>query len=76
MNAFYIQQANTITPIFGTASIEEAAEFAGGAPVVHTDEAVYMNPNTGSVGFESDWEDMVGLIEVRYCAEQESWVEA
>ena len=78
MKAFYIQQAEQISPIFGAASLQEAQEFSGCHPryVIQTAEAVMMNPDTGSVGFESDWEEGVeALVPVRWCLDSEGWIE-
>ena len=78
MNAYYTQQSNEIFPIYGVSSIEEAKDFV--LPELHhaiieTDESVYMNIPTGSVDFESGWDDLDGLVKVRYDANSESWVE-
>lgn len=78
-NAFYIQDANEIFPIFGVTSLDEAKRCVDEkyhAKIVETNERVLMNPNTGSVDFESGWEDTEGLIEVRYSVDDEAWVEA
>lgn len=85
MNAYYVQKADQIFPIFGVSSIEEAKTFVDPADhgrIVETDEAVYMHVNTGSVDFESGWDDFEAeadagnLVEVEYSAEEEQWVEA
>lgn len=76
MNSYYIQQADQILPIFGLSSIDEAIRAAGGLPVVETQEAVYMNLATGSVGFASDWDDLSEVEEVKYCSSEERWVAA
>lgn len=79
MKAYYLQAADQITPIFGVNSLEEAKQFVDEKDhhrIVETAEAVYMNTATGSVGFESDWDNLDEVIEVRYCADSEGWVEA
>lgn len=74
--AYYTQQAEQIFPIFGVSSMEEALEYSGGTPVIETEETVYMNTATGSVGFESDWDDLSRVVQVEYCAASEGWVTA
>lgn len=79
MKAYYVQKANQIFPIYGVNSIEEAKEFVlpeDHSRIVETAEAVFMNIATGSVGFERDWDNLDEVVEVRYDAEQEAWVEA
>lgn len=89
MNAYYEQIAQNIFPILGVNSMEEAQQFASGkGRIVETADAVWMNPNTGSVDFASNWLADVGaddeselssdhgLIEVTFDAESESWVAA
>jgi hypothetical protein len=78
MRAFYTQQADQILPIFGVSSIDEARDYVGEADYVHiveTNEAVYMHVDTGSVDFESGWNNLEGLVEVDYCTVTEAWVE-
>lgn len=79
MNAYYVQKAGEIFPIYGVNSIEEASQYV--APedhgrIVETSENVYMNIATGSVDFESGWDDMDEVVEVKYSAEEERWIEA
>lgn len=79
MNAYYIQKADEIFPIYGVNSIDEAKDFVLAEDqryIVETDESVYMNTATGSVGFESDWDDLSEVVKVDYDANSESWVEA
>jgi len=79
MTAFYTQKADQILPIFGVSSIEEACDYvpeSDRARIVASDEAVYMNVDTGSVDFASGWGGLDGLVEVEYCAVKETWVEA
>ena len=82
MNAYYTQSANQIFPIFGVNSIEEAKEFAGMLPVIETSDSVFMNPNTGSVDFYSNWKseavdlnDLNDLIEVVFDFNENCWIE-
>ena len=79
MNAYYIQKADQIFPIYGVSSMEEAKQYVDHADhkyIVETDEDVYMNPETGSVDFESGWEIVFDLVKVEYGADSEQWVEA
>ena len=80
MNAYYIQVADQIFPIFGANSIEEAEEFSGGAKVIETSDLVLMNPQTGTVDFSSNWTlegvDLSDLVEVTYDITEESWIKA
>lgn len=79
MNAFYVQKAGKVYPIFGVASIEEAKQFVPQSEwgtIVETDEAVYMNTQTGSLGFASEWDDLTEVVEVKFDAQTESWVES
>lgn len=79
MKAYYTQAADQIFPIFGVNSLEEAKRYVDPVDhhrIIETDEDVYMNPKTGSVDFESGWEDLSEVIKVYYSAEQEAWVEA
>lgn len=79
MNAYYIQKADQIFPIFGVNSIDEAKEFAAEEDhryIVESPEDVYMNLATGSVDFESGWDDLSEVVMVRFDAGSESWVEA
>jgi len=78
MMAFYTQKADQILPIFGVSSIDEARHYVATVDhtsIVETDEAVYMNPVTGSVDFASGWDTLGEVIEVRYCSITEAWVE-
>jgi hypothetical protein len=78
MNAYYYQTADSIYPIYGVTSMEEAKTHFNGLHdeiIVESSEKVYMNPLTGSVGFESDWDDLFDLLEVTYNALIEYWVE-
>ncbi len=75
-NSFYLQKAEQIFPIF-CASIEEARDFVASedhARIIETSEKVFMNVVTGSVDFESGWDDLSEVTEVTYDAESESWV--
>jgi hypothetical protein len=75
MNAFYLQSADQIFPVYGVSSIAEAKKYAGEFDkVIETDEKVYMNMATGSVDFASGWDDIAKVVEVRYCSETEGWV--
>lgn len=79
MKAYYTQAADQIFPIFGVNSLEEAKQYVDPADhgrIIETEEDVYMNLATGSVGFEGDWEDLSEVVKVRYSADQEAWVEA
>lgn len=79
MNAYYTQIANEIFPIYGVSSIEEAKRYIPENQhqyIVETDEDVYMNPETGSVGFESDWDDLEEVVKVEFNSDSESWEEA
>ena len=80
MNAYYIQVADQIFPIFGVNSIEEAEEFSGSAKVIETSDSVLMNPQTGSVDFSSNWKsevvDLSELVEVTYDISEECWIAA
>lgn len=79
MNAFYVQKAEEIFPIFGANSIEEAIDFVDPkdrSRIVETDEAVYMNVATGSVDFASGWDNIDEVVEVAYNSDTESWEEA
>lgn len=82
MIAFYVQKADSIFPIYGVTSLEEAKKFV--APedhhrIVETAEPVYMNAHTGSVDFASGWdvEDIENsdLVMVEYDSLEEAWVE-
>lgn len=78
-NAYYIQEANKLFPIFGVSSMQEAKNYVDEKDhnrIIESAERVLMNPTTGSVDFESGWGDLDGLAEVRYNAEEETWVEA
>ena len=80
MNAYYIQVADQIFPIFGVNSIEEAEEFSGGAKVIETSDLVLMNPQTGTVDFSSNWTlegvDLSDFVEVTYDITNERWIQA
>ncbi|GEM_PF-4225066 len=79
MNAYYVQKAGEIFPIYGVSSMEEAREYIAAEDhgrIVETSEDVYMNLATGSVDFESGWDDLGEVVKVEYSAEQQSWVEA
>lgn len=76
-NSIYLQIADSITPFFGIATIDEAKDFTPEDQqryLIETADPVYMNPETGSVGFESDWDDLSEVVEVVYDIESESWV--
>ena len=79
MNAYYIQVADQIFPIFGANSIEEAEEVSGSAKVIETSDSVLMNLHTGSVDFSSNWKldgvDLIDLVEVTYDITEERWLE-
>ena len=77
--AFYTQKADQIIPIFGVSSFEEARDFVDAADhrrIVLSSDAVYMNPVTGSVDFDLNWDSLDGLFEVEYCAVTDAWVSA
>ena len=77
-NAYYVQKAGEIFPIFGVSTMEEAREYVlqeDWQYLVETPEEIYMNPATGSVDFESGWNDLDDVVLVRYSAESESWIE-
>ncbi|MHB0763192.1 hypothetical protein ACYCFC_02145 [Stutzerimonas sp. NM35] len=79
MSAYYVQKAGEIFPIYGVTSIEEAREYVAAEDhgrIVETAEDVYMNAATGSVDFESGWDDLSEVVRVEYSAEDERWVEA
>lgn len=74
----YVQKAQEIFPIYGVSTIDEAKRYVPEADyryLVETDEAVYMNVATGSVGFASDWEDLGEVVEVDYSAKDQQWVQ-
>lgn len=78
MKAYYVQTADTIYPIYGVNSLDEAKEYLdppNHGQIVETSENVYMNPATGSVDFASGWDSLDGLIQVRYDLDKECWVE-
>ena len=78
MNAYYYQIADSIYPIYGVNSMEEVNTLFNGVRaemIVESSEKVYMNPVTGSVGFESDWDDLSEVVEVTYNTSLECWVE-
>ena len=78
MNAYYIQKAEQIFPIYGVNSLEEAKQFVDEADhryIVETGEEVYMNIPTGSVDFESGWDDLDEVVQVKYDADLEQWIE-
>ena len=79
MNAYYVQKADQILPIYGVNSIEEARDYVAQedhARIVATAEDVYMNVATGSVDFESGWDDLSEVVKVEYSAADEQWIEA
>ena len=83
MNAYYTQIADCILPIYGVNSMAEAMKFIPAEDhcrIVETDDDVYMNAQTGSVDFESNWAaegvDLDDLTKVTFDAKSESWVEA
>lgn len=79
MNAYYVQAANEIFPIYGVNSLEEAKKYVDPKDhgrIVETAEDVYMNSATGSVDFESGWDDLDEVVKVDYSAEEERWIEA
>ena len=80
MNAYYTQQADQITTIFGVNSLEEAQDFSGGLEVIETDENIYMNQCTGSVDFESNWDaegvSVEDLTLVIFDIDSDSWIAA
>lgn len=76
MNAYYTQFADQIFPIYGVNSLEEAREYVAAEDhgrIVETDEEVYMNLETGSVDFESGWDDLDSVVQVRFDADSERW---
>lgn len=81
MKAFYLQKADQIFPIFGVDSMDQAKRFTLDEDhkyIVETSEDVYMNIHTGSVGFESDWDNLDEVVKVEYRIEAftEGWVKA
>jgi hypothetical protein len=71
--AYYTQSADKIYPIYGVSSKDEAEQCADGKRVIETAEAVYMNLETGSVGFESDWDNLEEVSEVWFDADVGAW---
>jgi len=79
MAAYYTKMDDKIYPIFGVNSMDEAKSLIpeeNHRYIIETDEPVFMNTDTGRVGFESDWDDLSKVVEVRYSAEEEAWVAA
>ena len=74
MNAFYIQFAEQIFPIYGVSSMKEAQQYALCGTIIETEEKVYMNTATGSVDFASGWDDLSAVVEVSFDSDSESWV--
>lgn len=76
MNAYYVQIAEKIYPIYGVSSVEEAKEYVDPNDwnrIVSSSEDIYMLPETGSVDFESGWETLEGLVQVEYNPKTENW---
>jgi hypothetical protein len=79
MNAYYLQQADKIFPIYGVNSLEEAKQYVDPSDhnrIVETKEDVYMNLATGSVDFASGWDDLEAVVKVEFDTDSESWIEA
>lgn len=79
MKAYYLQKAEEIFPIFGVNSAEEAKLYVAEEDhgrIVGTDEDVYMNVETGSVDFESGWDNLDEVVKVKYDTKIETWVES
>lgn len=76
MAGYYVQKAGELFPIYGSSSFDEAKGFVDEEEtIIASNEDVYMNPYTGSVDFESGWDNLEGLIEVEYDPSREEWVE-
>lgn len=84
MNAYYVQKADQLSPIFGVSSFEEAKDFVDPSDhgrIIGSCEPVYMHINTGSVDFASGWANLEAdidaghLVEVQYSVDSESWQE-
>lgn len=80
--AFYVKKADQIYPLFGVNSTEEAKQFVipeDHRRIVESDERIFMNLQTGSVDFESNWRSELGrcddLVQVTYSPIEESWLE-
>ena len=80
--AYYIQKAQNIFPIYGVCDMEEAKRYIPSEDhgrIVETSDDVYMNIQTGSVDFESNWvsegADLGELTEVEFNDDQERWIE-
>lgn len=80
--AYYVQKADSIFPIYGVTSLEDAKRSVDPEDhhrIVETAEAVYMNPHTGSVDFSSGWDvgdiESSDLVLVAYDSLEEAWTE-
>jgi hypothetical protein len=59
--------------VLGCTCDETIVGCADGKRVIETAEAVYMNLKTGSVGFESDWDNLEEVSEVWFDADVGAW---
>jgi len=80
--AYYVQKADSIFPIYGVTSLEEAKQYVAEEDhgrIIETAEPVYMNPLTGSVDFASGWDvediEESDLVLVEYDSLEEAWKE-
>lgn len=73
--SFYTQQADKIIPIRAS-TMQEARELTPTGDIIETAERVLMNPQTGSVDFESGWGATDGLVPVRWDVDSQYWVES
>lgn len=79
MKAFYVKLADQIFPIFGATSIDDAKRWVPPAAherIIETSEDVYINPLTGSIDFQSGWDDLEEVVKAEYSVEEERWIEA
>lgn len=76
MNAYYVQYPGELFPIYGANSVEEAKQYIPPEDYDHiavSIDDVYMNVATGSVDFESGWDDLSEVIPVYWNTDSESW---
>jgi hypothetical protein len=74
MTKFYVQMADNIVPLVTATSLDHAKKLEDNHKlIVETDEDVYLNIRTGSVGFASDWDNLDEVVKATYDRDSETW---
>lgn len=74
MKKYYTRNGQQIIPLRTATSMYVAEKLEDNhSLIVETDEDVYLNPITGEVGFESDWDNLDKVVKANYDYDTDLW---